>query len=201
MTNEGSGPRDPRGYFSLYDIIQQGKEIADIATAIEAGTLYTWDRFDRPVEATAGDINDPMSKAYALAQLERYYRLKQLEDRGQYDATGEMNCLEEPPDSPLFSFGWFEHEMPDFGASDSKEGLQQAGEAAASQKIEKEPAPNSVRSYLRLIRVLAHMAKLDISEPYKAAVILLAHGEAEGFPVPSNAKTFGDKLKEASRID
>ena len=170
--------------------------VSEIATAIEYDSVTVFDEFDRRLRATDGPEEDPLSKKCALKQLADYYQAVVYENTPPDDEYLDRIEAKYLSDGPLLgllrSFGWCISELPNFEAEFKDERPQDNNE---------EPHPNAIRNYNRLIKILAAMAKLDLSEPYKAAQVVLKHADINGLPAPKKPDTFQERLEEAAKTD
>lgn len=100
MVLDGYEPDDFVGLAELY--LKHGIEIGPLATAIEAGGVWGWDRYGRFVH---GSMGSQVAQA-ALDRLARQYE----RDTSPYGEDGELD----PTSDPLYFHGWLRKDLPEF---------------------------------------------------------------------------------------
>lgn len=120
QANERAMPTDDDGrpFITLGQLIWKEIPISMLATAIEKGGIYTWDRFGRygmACDANKAFVLDLLGKQYKWAMDPYVGRLK--------DPRSPLEQHENPPNNPdnaedwvnpFDEFGWTENELPDF---------------------------------------------------------------------------------------
>jgi hypothetical protein len=182
------------------DFIQDGVHRGDIVTAIETDGFFTWDRYGRyiHVPASGGDDERKALRTKLLDQLAELWGDCDLEpgpeERDVYHFTrSDLGNL-------IYRCGWMSGEEPDFQkCAEQWNDREFASKTAPSEPGS--PPKNSLKNYYRLIRILADMANLDISQPHKAAEVVMSHGASKDLPIPSNSKTFADRFRGTLRTE
>lgn len=146
-------------FVTLGDLINEDIPIAALATAIEIGGIYSWDRFGR--YGKTGDVN----MAFVLDLLAKQYRwvMDPCVERLR-DPRSPLEQYEEPPNNPddaedwvnpFDQFGWMKNERPDFDnihQPQIENGLKPVNKA-------KRKAPDAFVA--ALVRLLVEIAKRD----------------------------------------
>jgi len=104
MVLDGYEADDFVGLAELY--LQHGIEIGALATAIEAGGVWGWDRYGRFVH---GSMGTQVAQA-ALDRLARQYE----REASTYDDDEDLD----PTSDPLYFHGWLYKDLPRFSPQD-----------------------------------------------------------------------------------
>jgi len=190
---------DTPGFFTVRQLMKQGVSLGAVVTAAEGEGIFRLDRYGRFGKTVPGDEQDCDGIPVFKELVGRY--LADLE--AVRESSHSLNPYAEIEARTRFldRWGWPCEQIPNFEEL-QKNRLDAVVETETiGDMMEREPAPNSVKNYLRLIRILAHMADIDISQPYKAADVVMAYASDKDLRAPSDAKTFGEKLSRAQGID
>ena len=180
--NETTNP-----WVSLAELLKSGISEAVLATAIENGGIYFYDRFGRRVSAQENGPEPNILKARALDLLADHYSY--LTHTQMPDELASDNLFYDEPD--FYKFGWPNNEIPDLN------------------KIESETPPNSIkkfktnlddtaclkkhRTYLVIIRALCGLANIDYSKRGHSKPLL---GAIHDLGVDMNDGTLRSVLKD-----
>ena len=108
---------------TLYDLLQRGHTVAQLATAIERHGIAGWDRFGRYSAKTSNKNSEMAQDALAaLAAFWKYQIAFEAEVEAELSASAELDIgraiedFGEWPEVPIHHFGWSQEQLPDIGS-------------------------------------------------------------------------------------
>lgn len=112
---------------TFYDLLLEGKTVAQLATAVETHGVTGWDRFGRfgvfsPPHKSGGADEALDALARYQEKEERYYETREATGAGSswYDATPVTGLLEDLPlTAGIHRFGWTAEKIPSFDQPES----------------------------------------------------------------------------------
>lgn len=159
--NESNNP-----WVTLAELLKSGVSEAVLATAIEKGGVYVYDRFGRRVVAKDDGPEPNISKQRALDLLADHYEY--LTNTQIPDELASDNLFYDEPD--FYKFGWPRDETPDLTNIE----IEPVPTLVKKGKINLDAPPclKKHRTYLVIIGALCNLAKVKYSERGQSKALL-----------------------------